>query len=566
MSSSKKQLQPKLNRRLGLIVLCVLAQAWGGCVTGLTKVRSGEQLEYLKSVLAATRLSECSVKSSRWEVPARLRHARVVKSGGKLVFLYEGIFRTGIRTVWQPLNSNLSFNGDGIILGQKDQTYVIDFNVVSDAAQNTWTAYRAKIADSELYTGTIEFLEKNSKKPLVRIKIPTSDNESIQQIWTLTTSTHGMINVVVRTNSFADEATEGTEQSLFAWYQVYAPKKQARKMAEYQVAGENLTGAEFIPLAGSGEPVAVAIASRAQDDQATDPKLQRQTSKIVLKRIFSAAKDEIKIYDSRATISSLEVATRQPTDGSANLLIGWIQDGSGNSTATLQWGALKFDLTESGFAAAATRRAEVELPAQPDSSDNPLFTLFDDDAESEDTLLSLENSATSSRFFSAMTAQANKKKKKKPAAKKQLQLAPKSVPNPFLNKGMMPQNSLYPIKSLELSHDPLQLKFRQLPGQNVWALTWWSVPDNDFAYMGLSVLPPAPEEERITGRGENSTPRKLLVPATAGVYSPNGVGKMVGMFEASAQGESDLILISTTNEANPNSPTVLNLCGFDSKF
>ena len=311
--------------------------------------------------------------------------------------------------------------------------------------------------------------------------------------------------------------------------------------------------------------MAVAIASRALDDQATDPKLQRQTSKVVLKRIFASGKDEIKIYDSPATLSSLEVATRSPTDGSANLLIAWIQDGSGSSTATLQWGALKLDLSESGFSAAATRRAQTEPTPPATPSDNPLFT-FDDEDNISGARITLENSATTSAFFNTLTAQINKNKKKKPVLKKAPVVAPKPLPNTSPSRPIPAQNSLYPIKQLALSHDPLQLKFRQLPSQNTWALTWWSIPDSDFAYMGLSVLPPAQEEERITGRGENSTPRKLLVPSTSAVYSPTGVGKMVGMFEASAKGESDLMLISVTNEANPNTPTMLNLCAFDPKF
>ena len=254
MSSSKNRPLRGWQACLPLLTFCATTLPLFGCVTGLSKVRSGEQFEYLKSVLAATRLNECKIQTTHWEIPARLRNARVVKSNGKLVFLYEGIFRTGIRTVWQPLQANLNFNGDGIILGQKDQTYVVDFNVFSDTVQNTWTTYRAKTADSELYTGTVEFLEKNSKKPLVRLKIPTTESESIQQIWTLLTPTPGMVNVVVRTNSYSDAATEGSEQSSFTWYQVYTPKKQVRKIAEYQAAGENLTGAEFVPLVGSGSP------------------------------------------------------------------------------------------------------------------------------------------------------------------------------------------------------------------------------------------------------------------------------------------------------------------------
>lgn len=125
----------------------------------------------------------------------------------------------------------------------------------------------------------------------------------------------------------------------------------------------------------------------------------------------------------------------------------------------------------------------------------------------------------------------------------------------------------FTVRSLPLSHDPLQLRFRPVNAQSQWALTWWYLAESDFAYVAMPVLPQPREEERILGRDESGALRKQLVPPTLGIYAPTAEGKIVGVSEAVAPGNVDVMLVASSQaDNNPLAPTVVNLCAFEAKF
>jgi hypothetical protein len=260
------------------------------------------------------------------------------------------MMRNGPRTVWQPLRANLALNGDGIVVGQKNLPLISDFRVQHDNQRNSWITYRAKRQGSELYSSFIEFLPSKGTKAtsaLHRIRIPTSARESVQEVWLLPTSSAGVASVVVRVNPFSES---GEEVTIFRWYAVTPARNQAKIAGEFRANAQVLSSTRFVPLAKTFEPVAFSIVSRSQDFEAADPKFQRSSFRIVAKRLFTRAKDEVTLYESATPLANLTLGLAPKASSAGNAVLSWIQEPTGGANTLVQWSPLRFDATDAGFA------------------------------------------------------------------------------------------------------------------------------------------------------------------------------------------------------------------------
>ncbi len=418
-----------------LILFCT-----SGCVSFQgPNTRNDEQITLLKSVLATPHLQTCSPISSVWQIPAPVKNLQIVLDESKKVAVYEAIFRNGIKTIWQPLNDSYELNGDGFVLGQRGQNNLIDFSIQKDLFKNSWTTYRYKLGENELYYGAIEFLEKSNKKQkLSQIRIPTPSSDSVQQVWLLPSVSSGTATVVIRTNSILDSAEEKYE-STYSWYTVIPKKNTIQKIAEYKDRTDNLSSLQFIPFGKNSEPLALGVLNSAADADAASAKSQKQTSKIIIKRIFTPRREESVLFQSPTPISNFIVRFK-PTGADFNTIFAWIQEPEGQPYPQIAWSNAKFDYSEKGI----------------------------------------------SQLFASTTLSNNRFK------------APviKGSANPI------PANiiSIMRPKIINTGHQPVQLQFRDISaGQkddSGIALSWVAGMEGDFGYLTYQVYPPLRDDQK----------------------------------------------------------------------
>jgi|GEM_PF-6712770 len=302
-----------------------------------------------RSGLSGTRVDTCKPLGVTWELPGQVQNVEVFRNAGRWVLVYETLMRVGARTVWQPLSTTLATDGDGIAVGERKLPFIADFHVQNDAPGNTWVQYRAKRPGSELYSAYVEMLDAREADKLRRVRLPTTASESVQEAWLLPLS-GGMASVVLRVNPYGGA---GDETTLFRWYSVNMMKEQGRALGEFRQTGDVLSSARFVPLAKTGEPVAISIVSRNQDFAASDAKYQRASFRLIAKRIFSKAREELVLLDSQAPLTGLTIDARPaqtgPASASQSLLLAWLQEPSGGTGTLVQWLSLRFAATEKGF-------------------------------------------------------------------------------------------------------------------------------------------------------------------------------------------------------------------------
>lgn len=346
--------RPTPKKFVQMVALCaIFSCAWAlhGCATlGATlKADTSESSE--PPDLEATRLEICQPFGRTWDLEGNAQSLEVFRNHDQWVLVYETMMRNGPRTVWQPLRPDLAFDGDGIVVGQKNLPLISDFRVQHDPKRNSWISYRAKRHGSELYSSFIEFLPSKDGKgadTLHRIRIPTNASESVQEVWVLPTSSHGVASVVVRVNPFTES---GEEITLFRWYAVTPARNQAKVVGEFRSNSVVLASTRFIPMAKTFEPIAFSIMSQSQAFEAADPKYQRSSFKLVAKRLFTRAKEEVTLYESPTPLANLALESAPKPSTTVNTLLTWLQEPSEGANSLVQWAPLRFDATEAGFQA-----------------------------------------------------------------------------------------------------------------------------------------------------------------------------------------------------------------------
>lgn len=267
--------------------------------------RSPEQKDEIKNLVQAGKIFECRLSSADWTILGDVSQAQMFKSEGKWALIYEALLRSGPRSVFQPLQANFSFNGDGIAMGQRGAPRVTDVKTFEDTNRNRWFVSRSQMANSELFSGLVEVLA-NGKN--FRSVIPVPAGESVQQIWPSLPAVSGVANIVVRSTPSDDSGTGNDDESIFRWYQVGLADNSAKLITLYKPRQENIQPAGFISMERTTEPVAVTIVQPRLDTADADPRAGDQTTKISLRRIFTRAPAERIVFAAKGSFSSLTLS------------------------------------------------------------------------------------------------------------------------------------------------------------------------------------------------------------------------------------------------------------------
>lgn len=289
---------PLIVTLLFIVTGCASAQV---AATG----RTPEQKDEIKNLVQAGKIFECRLSSADWTIPGDVSQAQMFKSEGKWALIYEALLRSGPRSVFQPLQANFSFNGDGIAMGQRDAPRVTDVKTFEDSNRNRWFVSRSKMTNSELFSGLVEVLS-NGKN--FRSVIPVPAGESVQQIWPSLPAVSGFANIVVRSTPSDDSGTGNDDESIFRWYQVGLADNSAKLITLYKPKRENIQPAGFISMEKTTEPVAVTIVQPRLDSADADPRAGDQTTKISLRRIFTRTPSERVVFSAKGSFSSLTLS------------------------------------------------------------------------------------------------------------------------------------------------------------------------------------------------------------------------------------------------------------------
>jgi hypothetical protein len=207
--------------------------------------------------------------------------------------------------VYQPLNTNYSFSGDGIAMGLKNAPRTSDLKTFEDVNKNRWFISRVKLNNSELFSALVEVLVGNRNYRTI-LPIPTS--ESVQQIWLSRPAVANVANIVVRSTLSEDTGLGQDDASIFRWYQVTHADSSGRLLGTYQPRKASFQPAAFVALENSGEPVAIALAQPQASEADAEPAVVNGNSKISFRRIFSKIPTEKVIFEAAGNITGLTVS------------------------------------------------------------------------------------------------------------------------------------------------------------------------------------------------------------------------------------------------------------------
>jgi hypothetical protein len=271
-----------------------------------TVTRDQSQKDEIKNLVQAARLVECKLSPAEWVIPGDVGQAQLIKPEGQWALIYEALLRSGPRTVYQPLQANFSFNGDGVAMGLRGAPKVSDLRTFEDASRNRWYVSRVKRGDSELFSGLVEVIVKGKNN---RTLLPLPQGESVQQIWASLPAVSGFANIIVRSTSADDSGSAQEDDSTYRWFQVGLTENSAKLITIYKAKGESIQPAAFVSLERTTEPVAVTLVQPKLESADADPKATGDgIFKVSLRRIFSRGTPERVIFSGKGNISSLSVS------------------------------------------------------------------------------------------------------------------------------------------------------------------------------------------------------------------------------------------------------------------
>jgi hypothetical protein len=302
--------------------------------------RSAEQLDLLMHALSGFKSEQCQPSKEPWEVPARVQAVSFFYESGKMSLVYEGVFRSGVRTILQPLNPDMTFNEDGFNVGQKGLSSISNFTAETDRYKNIWTSYRFKVQDSELFFANIEFMNGAADSKLVSARVPTKKSESVQQVWLYPSEKQKHSATVVVKSILNADFTGDSTMPVFTWY-FYTPKG-FRKISELRLNDVGLSVSDFTLAGANDEPIAVGIVTPPV--KKNDPSPFRNSS-IVLRRIFSLKPEETVISVGTQIITGV---TSQVREDLKTLFLGWSREEIKTGQNIVEWVTLPWGYTDAG--------------------------------------------------------------------------------------------------------------------------------------------------------------------------------------------------------------------------
>ncbi|MFZ9521567.1 MAG: hypothetical protein ACO3A4_13915, partial [Silvanigrellaceae bacterium] len=288
----KSHLKPwKRNSAIGFLTAIVIL----GCTSTkqTSASRDPSQKDEIRNLVQASRLIECRLSPAEWSIPGDVGQAQLIKPDGRWALIYEALLRSGPRTVYQPLQANFSFNGDGVAMGLKGAPKMSDLKTFEDASRNRWYVSRVKRGESELFSALVEVIVDGKNN---RTVLPLPEGESVQQVWPSLPAVSGFANIVVRSTSSNDSGTAQEDDSIYRWYQVGLTENSAKLITIYKSRGESIQPAAFVSMERTTEPVAVTIVQPRLESADIEAKAGDGIFKVALKRIFNRATQERIIF------------------------------------------------------------------------------------------------------------------------------------------------------------------------------------------------------------------------------------------------------------------------------
>lgn len=295
---------------------------------------TASNLEVFKGVVSASTIIPCKEIANPLKIPSKVSFAKVLWSDSNHPqLLYQGAFRDSMKTVLQPLNDDFEADGDGLVLGPKNENYVTDFAFIKDALHNTWAKYRVRAKETQLYYPYVEFLSKSSKQ-IARVQLPVEPDNTAQQLWVMPFSS-SIAEVVVRYNSIDMEADD-SDRSSYIWYEVDMSKNSFNKRGEFKSTKMPLSIASFSLLDNNPEPVTFAVAQVVNDKEATSAEQKSSLFKIIVAHSFSQPDIVGSIAESASTIGSLAILPHG--NGS---FVAWTEDKGTGINSIVHWTDVK---------------------------------------------------------------------------------------------------------------------------------------------------------------------------------------------------------------------------------
>ena len=294
--------------------------------------RTSSEKELLREQVAQSALVRCSPVAQKIELPAPVRVAQLVFQGNQPALVWEGVFRDAIKSVWQGLGSSLAQEGDGLVIGEKDKKWVVDFRM-QEVGSQLWTSYRFRLAGAQTFGAMVEYLDVAKKKSaLMRLRLPLGAAESVQQVWLLPSQTNEGHYAVVRINRADAKGTEGDDDSSYVLFQLNPISGKVRRVAQRDEVGHSFGAAQFVVVGNSiGDVLALGV-----EQLAPVGVTGRSRFRLVVRRLFSQKYDSFAIWEAPRPIANLVIRESAEHD----LFMAWLLEPQDQTYPELYWAEL----------------------------------------------------------------------------------------------------------------------------------------------------------------------------------------------------------------------------------
>ncbi len=346
------------------IALAVVIWLTPGCTTASTVLSpSDPSWQRISDALETTSLSPCEHQFlPEWNSSSLQRNLQVMQIHGRNVLVYDLVSRGSVRTVWQPLDDRLAFDGDGRTLGHEGSTHTLDFRFAAGKGASLWTSYRYKSKGNPVAAAAIEWLQEDTNAKLVRLHIPSHQNETIQDLWLLPSDkeSDGVANVITRSYRYSNKELssdwdESDASIVYSWYHVNAIQKTVSQKGTFQDAAGSIQSIKFVATGSGSEPLAVLIEQETHKNSNASGKEKSENpirhSRIVARKLFGQNQSSATLYTAENSVFGMLDVLATATDEANHLAIAWSKSSESTTKTTIQWLQITADPKQSLAAA-----------------------------------------------------------------------------------------------------------------------------------------------------------------------------------------------------------------------
>jgi hypothetical protein len=335
-----------------VILATSIISTLGGCATKRSSfdARPLENVRDLQTTLKTSSFKPCETVKTNLKLTSPVQKAELLWNENKPVLVYEGAFKDGMKTVWQPLKTNFEQDGEGIVVGQRGMPYVGDFKAHTDALDGFWTNYRFKIPGTEMHAIAVEYLSKSSGAQIVRLAMPQSRDHSAQRSWVIPLplpgtdpktkkQQTGLAHVIVKTVSTIPGTIDKPEL-LYTWYVLHAGKGIVKKMGEYKPQTPFVTIEQFVLSRDTNDPIGIGLGSSQSSNKGNFNEKVDTISSIVAIRPFIPGTPTHVLHEDNRPLSSFAVSKTDFFLDSA--LVAWVRDPVDATHPSIEWTPSRF--------------------------------------------------------------------------------------------------------------------------------------------------------------------------------------------------------------------------------